>query len=464
MATPARPTRRGFLKTTARALAATVLLILAVLTGPAEAETPESYRKLWSDPTQTARLQRDIEQHRQGDAVIEVMDAAGKPVTNAAVAIRQQTHEFLFGCNLFALDQLATPELNRKYETAFTNLFNFATLPFYWRELEPQPGQPRFGEGSPPIWRRPPPDRLVKWCLAHHITPKGHALMYVKNMFMPDWTARNDGEALRRQGAKHMAEIAKRYGHDIQIWDVVNEELPRLRHANEWAAVPNDFLPWCFREAGRLFPREARLLINDGTAEAHDTTGEYEALVKGLLQQRVRIEGIGIQFHVYNRGAMLNGESLRPAQLHDVYERLGRLGLPLYITEITIPGSGDDGPELQAAIAANLYRLWFSTPQMTGVTWWNLGDGTAFQNENQALGGLLDKEMNPKPAYRALDHLINHEWKTTLTLNTDAGGKARFRGFHGKYWIQLAIGGVTREFPFELKRGPGTSRATFSFQ
>jgi endo-1,4-beta-xylanase len=337
-------------------------------------------------------------------------------------------------------------------------------VPFYWRELEPQPAQPRFAEGSPPIWRRPPPDRLVKWCLAHHITPKGHALMYVKNMFMPDWTARNDGEALRRQGAKHMAEIAERYGRDIPVWDVVNEEIPRLRHTNEWAAVPGDYLSWCFQEAGRLFPREARLLINDGTSEAHNTTSEYEALVKGLLQQRVRVEGIGIQFHVYNRGAMLSGKSLPPAQLHAVYERLGRLGLPLYITEITVPGSGGDGAELQAAIVANLYRLWFSTPQMAGVTWWNLGDGTAFQDENQALGGLLDKEMNPKPAYRALDRLINQEWKTALTLSTDAGGKARFRGFHGKYVIQLASDGVTRDFPFELKPDSGPSRATFSLR
>ena len=84
--------------------------------------------------------------------------------------------------------------------------------------------------------------------------------------------------------------------------------------------------------------------------------------------------------------------------MYAVYEQLGRLGLPLYITEITIPGVGDDGAE-QAAIVANLYRLWFSTPTMAGVTWWNLGDGTAYQKENKALGGLLDNDMNPKPAY-----------------------------------------------------------------
>jgi len=435
-----------------------VVLLFSLLPSIGHPATPEAYSKLWHDPAVAERIEHNIEKYRKGDATIEVVDAAGKPVRGVTVVVRQQSHEFLFGCNLFVLDQLETPELNAKYAAAFTNLFNCATVPFYWRDLEPEQGKPRFAEDSPRIWRRPPPDRLVKWCKANGITPKGHALMYVKNKFMPDWTNRTDAEAFRRQGAKHMAEIAERYGRDIAIWDVVNEEIPRLRHLKEWHTVPNDFLAWSFQEAGRLFPKEARLLINDGTSEAHDTTSEYAAMVKGLLQRGVRVEGIGIQFHAYNRSAMLAGKLYPPNKLRDAYEQLGQLGLPLYITEITIPGTGDDGPALQAAIVANLYRLWFSTPRMAGVTWWNLGDGTAFENENKVLGGLLDKEMNPKPAYRELDRLINHEWKTSVTLQTDVNGKARFRGFHGKYSIQLTVGGKQREFAFELKSGTGQNR------
>ncbi len=86
-----------------------------------------------------------------------------------------------------------------------------------------------------------------------------------------------------------------------------------------------------------------------------------------------------------------------PDRMTAVYERLGRLGPPLYITEITVPGVGKDGPAQQAAIVANLYRLWFSTPSMAGVTWWNLADNTAFGNENAALGSLLDKDITLNP-------------------------------------------------------------------
>jgi len=429
----------------------TIVFASLLFATAAQAETPETFQRLWSDPDVAGRIERDIEKHRKGDATIKVIGKDGKPLANATVEVRQQTHEFLFGCNLFALDQLATPELNAKYERAFTNLFNFATLPFYWRDLEPEHGKHRFAEGSPRIWRRPPPDRLVKWCKANGITPKGHALMYAKNKFMPDWTARDNAETFQRQSAKHMAEIATRYKHDIPIWDAVNEELPRRVHFKEWHAVPDDYLAWCFQEAGRLFPKDVKLLINDGQLQAHYGTYDYMALVKDLLQRGVRVEGIGMQFHV-SRDSLLSGKLYPPAHLQDVYSQLGRLGLPLYITEITIPGVGENGAELQAAIVANLYRLWFSTPAMAGVTWWNLGDGTAYENENKALGGLLDNEMNLKPAYRALDKLINHEWKTRATLKTDANGNASFRGFCGTYGYAANAGDKKATGVFHLQR------------
>jgi len=69
------------------------------------------------------------------------------------------------------------------------------------------------------------------------------------------------------------------------------------------------------------------------------------------------------------------------------------------------------------------------------------------------LGGLLDKEMNPKPAYQALDRLINHDWKTNLMLDTDANGKASFRGFFGDYTAIAEAGGKTVKKTLRLNKG-----------
>lgn len=420
------------------------------------------FNKLWSDTAVTRRIDRDTEKYRKGDATIKVVDSHGRAIKNAQVSIKQQRSEFLFGCNLFALGQLKTNELNSGYENRFVQLFNFATVPFYWGDLEPQPGQLRYDVNSPRVWRRPPPDQLVNWCKDHHITPKGHALMYSKNMFMPKWTDRNNPEIFLKQGHNHMLEIAKRYGATFPIWDVANEEIPRKLYLNEWHKVPDNYLAWCFKEADDLFPKTVKLLYNDGTEEVHKKIDEYLALFKGLRDSNARVDGMGIQFHLYGQGckAMLNGKLYPPDVLFKVYDRLSEMNIPLYITEITIPGNGEKGSEYQEKIVKNLYRLWFSTPKMAGITWWNLGDGTAFEEENKMMGGLLDENMNPKPAYLALDNLINKEWKTNLTSKTDKNGSISFRGFHGTYTLVVSAKGIKKEYTFELKSGNKLNQMT----
>ncbi len=428
-----------------------LLLFFNLLTGVLFAQT-SYYDSLWSDPEVVQNIENNIENYRKGDAIIEIIGQNGSRASDATVEVKQQTHEFLFGCNLFALGQLSSPELNYRYETAFTNLFNFATVPFYWGDLEPQQGHPRFEEESKPIWRRPPPDQLLKWCTIHEIIPKGHALMYAKNIFMPAWTEQNNPERFLEQAHKHIAEIAKRYGDKFRVWDVANEEMPRIRHLDEWHKVPDNYLTWCFREANNLFPKDVKLLYNDGTYQVHNDTDEYLDIFQKLKDDRVRVDGMGIQFHIYNRPAMLEGKIFPPNQLINVYKKLEQSGLPIYITEITIAGNGENGDELQAKIVENLYRLWFSTPNMTGITWWNLGDGTAYGKENEAKGGILDEEMNPKPAYKVLDGLINHKWKTDKVLQTDNRGKIQFRGFYGKYKIEVKYQGKTFEKEVSLRK------------
>ena len=89
---------------------------------------------------------------------------------------------------------------------------------------------------------------------------------------------------------------------------------------------------------------------------------------------------------------------------------------------------------------------------MAGITWWNLGDGTAVKGENEAQGGLLDNELKPKAAYRALDQLINQQWKTQTSVQTDANGQARFRGFYGKYQVKAARGDTTGQWEINHSR------------
>ena len=69
------------------------------------------------------------------------------------------------------------------------------------------------------------------------------------------------------------------------------------------------------------------------------------------------------------------------------------------------------------------------------------------KNEGQAT-----KDLERKPAYDALDELINHEWKTNTTVKADENGKVQFRGFKGKYRITYKDNkGKTKTMEYILK-------------
>ena len=195
---------------------------LIAVSAPAGAELPDNYLKRWNDPAVQKRIEEGIERNRKSDVLLQIVKPDGRPVAGADVKVTQRSHEFLFGCNIFVLGQMK--DKDEAYEDAFLKLFNFATAAFYWDDLEPGPGKPRFAEGSPYIWRRPPPDRVAVFGKKHGLTLKGHPLVWHNRAHNPSWMPQNADE-LKRRYLQRFREIAERYAGDIPIWDGVNESL-----------------------------------------------------------------------------------------------------------------------------------------------------------------------------------------------------------------------------------------------
>ena len=103
---------------------------------------------------------------------------------------------------------------------------------------------------------------------------------------------------------------------------------------------------------------------------------------------------------------------------------------------------------IQAVIARNLYRIWFSLKPAMGITWWNVLDGYG-QQDDPGVSGLFDSEMTPKESFYALDSLINHEWKTKFSFKRGDKEELVFRGFKGNYkitWTDSAGNVISKEF------------------
>lgn len=86
-----------------------------------------------------------IREHRTREVELRLLDPSGKPLpAGTRIEIEQTRHEFLFGCNIFALGRVRGPEGNETYARRFSDLFNYATLRFYWWNYELERGRLRY--------------------------------------------------------------------------------------------------------------------------------------------------------------------------------------------------------------------------------------------------------------------------------------------------------------------------------
>ncbi|HUG49529.1 MAG TPA: 1,4-beta-xylanase, partial [Terrimesophilobacter sp.] len=73
-------------------------------------------------------------------------DSADSPLRNVEVVVAQTRHDFTFGNIGFDFLELSNGEPNgvgtEQLAELYTDLFNTATLPFYWGRFEPERGTP----------------------------------------------------------------------------------------------------------------------------------------------------------------------------------------------------------------------------------------------------------------------------------------------------------------------------------
>ncbi len=421
------------------------------------------------------KINSGIENNRKGTFNLKIIQKNGEPIPGAKVFVNQKSHEFRFGANIFMLDGFETEEKNKQYKAAFADVFNMATLPFYWDTLEPEKGKPRYEKGSPSIYRRPPIDRCMEFCAEHNIEPREHGLAY--DHFFPKWLQGCDNDEVKRQLERRFAEISERYADKIPTIEVTNE-MEWKEGVTDFYDAP-EFIEYCFKLAEKYFP-ENKLGINDGTNLAWEdfcrATDKYYSYIEANMLRGVRIDAIGMQYHLFilpeneyeQTRKLLNPESLYRHM--DLYSRFGK---PLQVTEVTLPAYSDkpEDEEIQAEMLEKLYSIWFSHPNTEQIIYWNLVDGYTHVNytdpekilvsqgdmtlgENLFYGGLLRFDMTPKPAFLKLKELIQKRWHTEGSINTNACGEAEIKGFYGDYEVSVEALGkrVTKKISL-LKNG-----------
>ena len=397
---------------------------------------------LSDDPEIEFKIKSNIELHRKGFCTLNLSYADGSSIHRADIRIRQIRHEFLFGANAFMLGEFDSKEENVAYEDLFTGVFNTAVLPFYWTGLEPEDGKIRFSKDSPKYYRRPTPELGLDFCKKYHLNAKGHPLSW--HSYWPEWVEKNPRRAMGRL-QQRFEELARLCNQEIMVWDVVNEAQTRyFLERTTLPRFPRGYVEEIFRMAAFYFP-EAQLFYNDEHCwwdHQLDYSPVY-LLVEKLKNAGCRVDGLGMQFHMFEH---LFGELPRffnPNYLYHCFDLYAQLNLSLAISEISILGNDlyfgkGEGAVFQRLAAEKLYRLWFSHPNMTSIIWWNLINNTAINaSQDKFQAGLIERDFTPRPAYQALKNLICKEWNTSLDFQYEAGKLNKFQGFYGDYTLEI---------------------------
>lgn len=388
-------------------------------------------------------MDSEIKKHRTANVTLRILRPDGTPAANQEVMVEQTRQQFLFGTAAFDLVPLANGEYaGEEKEQAeeragrLTDLFNAATLPFYWAMFEPQRGNPRTEALK----------KAADWCIERGLRVKGHPLCW--HTLTADWLlSMSVPEILEAQTGRIHRDVSDFRGR-IDMWDVINEAVIMP----VFDKYVNGITRLC-KEKGRINTVKAMfaaareenpsavLLIND-----FDVSPAYDILVEGCLEAGIPIDAIGIQSHMH-QGYWGVEKTLK------VLENFERFHLPIHFTETTLVSGHLMPPEIvdlndyqvtewpatpegehrQAEEAVLHYKTLFAHPLVEAITWWDLSDGGWLN----APAGLIRKDGSRKPAYDELLKLVKGDWWLPPTrLATGSRGELRLSVFFGDYELE----------------------------
>ena len=380
-----------------------------------------------------------IEKYRKGDFKLRVTDQRGRPLPGARIRGKLHRHHFGFGAavsprKLYA--KSTPPKQREQYLEHIRRSFHKVTIAngLKWKHYDAN---------------RKSTERFLDWCEAEQLPVRGHCLVWPKFQRIPPQLAvlKDDPQGLRSAIEEHIARMAARYGGPVMEWDVLNE--PWTHREFEEILGKEVAIDW-FRLTERANPTVKRY-INDYAILMRDNPRHrqgYFDYIRWLLDNGAPVQGIGFQCHI--------PEGFSPTPPEELYRRIqqfAEFGLDMQATEFDYETKDAD---LQARYTRDFLITIFSHPGMVGLITW-----TPFEYLSGAVSKpdavMWNVRLKAKPNGRIWDRMINGEWKTRVGLRTDEEGIALFRGFKGKYQLEVSAGRVGRSVQVELIEDSGTA-------
>jgi hypothetical protein len=361
------------------------------------------------EPGETARYERRFAQGDRAFTGCEFEYVTGEyaygPVSASVAAPLREggssalNPDSIFGMGLYLYRYPSTPagfeRMEQAAELAMRAGVKWTREEFSWRRIEPERG--RFD------WSFY--DRMVETALAHGIS------VYGLISYWSAWTQPYTPEGIADY-ARYCRALVSHYKDRIKYWEVWNE--------------PNIFFWSGPREMYADLLKAAHQAIKEADPEAQvlgcSTAGIDQSFITMVMEKGAPFDALTI--HPYRRALNDEGflEELR--DVHDLTALADGKPKPVWITEMGWPTHIPRGvsEREQASLLARVYLCAAVSDPIRNVSWYDFReDGDCpFYNEHK-MGIVRHRDLEPKPAYRALATVISMLGDKRLRSEIDAG-------------------------------------------
>ena len=368
-----------------------------------------------------------IESIRKRDVRIALYDCLGRPLTNAAVDIRQVKHDFAFGS---ALSYHVIS--NSQYRSFFTNHFEWAVFENETKWGWNEPEQTNFSYSDA--------DTMYAFCSSNGIRMRGHCIFWEVQQYVQDWVQdlTNSSADLLAAVSNRLDAIVPRYADRFEQWDVNNEMLHGDFYSNH---LGNTTRTWMFQRAQELDP-DAKLFVNDYGVVSYSDTDKYVTHIRDLIDSGAPVGGVGAQCHMWE---------INPYLVLNRLNTLAELNLPIWCSEFDV--AHPDEVE-RARLLKTFYKTAFSHPGVDGILMWGFWSSNHWRGADASI---VNADWTTNAAGRMYEQLLD-SWTTRTNKTTDANGVLSFRGFHGTYKLTIVAGTTTSVVQhLALPEGTGTN-------
>ncbi|KAH7665000.1 Endo-1,4-beta-xylanase protein [Dioscorea alata] len=352
-------------------------------------------------------LKEQTDKVRKQDIILKFTESDAVSLPGSAVIIRQVENSFPFGScmNRSNID-------NEEFVDFFVKNFNWAVFgnELKWYHTESQQGKFNYHDA----------DEMLEFCEKHGINVRGHCIFWEVEDTVQPWVRSLDRNNLMIAVQNRLKGLLSRYKGRFKHYDVNNEMLHGSFYQDR---LGKDIRAFMFRESHQLDPT-ATLFVNDYNVEdGRDSKSTPEMYIQQILDLQERgaaVGGIGIQGHIDHPVGPIVGAALN---------KLAILGLPIWFTELDVAAENE---HIRADDLEIILREAYAHPAVEGIVLWGFWELFMCRDHSH----LVDAEGDVNEAgkrYLAL----KQEWLSHADGHIDAHGQYKFRGYQGKYTLEI---------------------------